>query len=91
MPDLLRKIEAYKRREIAEAKVRMPFKTLERQAHDHDPPRGFIRAIDRQRVAMITSVTSTPSTRSPILLSNWRIRNCSGPTPDNGSRAPPST
>ena len=40
MPDVLRKIEAYKRREIAEAKVRMPFKTLERKAREHDPPRA---------------------------------------------------
>ena len=32
MGDILRQIEAYKRREIADAKVRMPFKTLERNA-----------------------------------------------------------
>ena len=31
MPDILRKIEAYKRREISDAKVRMPFHALERQ------------------------------------------------------------
>ena len=45
MTDILMKIEAYKRREISEAKVRVPFKTLERQAHDQVPPRGFVHAI----------------------------------------------
>ncbi len=45
MADILQKIEAYKRREISEAKVRVPFKTLERQAHDQTPPRGFAHAI----------------------------------------------
>ena len=47
MPDILRKIESYKRREISEAKVRMPFKTLERQAREHDPTRGFLRVMLR--------------------------------------------
>ncbi|WP_036257362.1 indole-3-glycerol phosphate synthase TrpC [Methylocapsa aurea] len=46
MTDILKTIEAYKRREIAQAKVRMPFETLERKAHDHDPPRGFVKAIE---------------------------------------------
>jgi indole-3-glycerol phosphate synthase len=46
MTDILKKIEAYKRTEISEAKVRVPFATLERQAHDRDPPRGFLRAIE---------------------------------------------
>ncbi|WP_026606285.1 indole-3-glycerol phosphate synthase TrpC [Methylocapsa acidiphila] len=46
MTDILKTIEAYKRREIAAAKVRMPFETLERKAHDHDPPRGFLKAIE---------------------------------------------
>ncbi len=46
MSDILKSIEAYKRREIAQAKVRMPFETLARKAHDHDPPRGFVKAIE---------------------------------------------
>ena len=70
MPDILRKIEAYKRREIAEAKVRMPFKTLERQAHDHDPPRGFIRAIERQhsqgRIALIAEIKKASPSKGLI-------------------------
>jgi hypothetical protein len=55
----LKRIEAYKRTEISEAKVRVPLATLERKAHDHDPTRGFLRALEakvasgggRQRVA----------------------------------------
>ncbi len=45
MTDILKQIEAYKRREIAQAKVRMPLEALARKAHDHDPPRGFVKAI----------------------------------------------
>lgn len=70
MPDILRKIEAYKRREIAEAKVRMPFKTLERQARDHDPPRGFMRAIERQhsqgRIAIIAEIKKASPSKGLI-------------------------
>ena len=47
MSDFLSKIETYKRREIAEAKVRVPRATLEREIHDHSPPRGFVKAIER--------------------------------------------
>mgnify|MGYP000214484501 CR=1 FL=1 len=46
MADILLKIESYKRREISAAKVRMPFHSLERKAHDQSPPRGFVRAIE---------------------------------------------
>ncbi|HUZ66109.1 MAG TPA: indole-3-glycerol-phosphate synthase TrpC, partial [Beijerinckiaceae bacterium] len=48
MADILRKIEAYKRLEIAEAKVAMPLHALERRIHDQEPPRGFIHAIEAQ-------------------------------------------
>jgi indole-3-glycerol phosphate synthase len=51
MSDILKQIAAYKRREIAAAKVRMPFETLARKAHDHDPPRGFAKAIEAKREA----------------------------------------
>lgn len=70
MPDILRRIESYKRREIAEAKVRMPFKTLERQAREHDPPRGFIRAIERKfdenRIAIIGEIKKASPSKGPI-------------------------
>jgi indole-3-glycerol phosphate synthase len=45
MADILLKIEAYKRREISAAKVRMPFHALERKAHEQSPPRGFAKAL----------------------------------------------
>jgi indole-3-glycerol phosphate synthase len=51
MFDILRKIEAYKRREIADAKVRVPRGALEREIHDQTPPRGFLKAIERERAA----------------------------------------
>ncbi|MEJ0094290.1 MAG: indole-3-glycerol phosphate synthase TrpC [Methylocella sp.] len=51
MTDILKTIEVYKRREIAQAKVRMPFEALARKAHDHNPPRGFVKAIQAKHVA----------------------------------------
>jgi indole-3-glycerol phosphate synthase len=60
MTDILDRIEAYKRTEISEAKVRMPFATLERQVRDHDPPRGFVHAIEaklnQRRIALIAEI-----------------------------------
>src|SRR5262245_15324654 len=46
MADILTKIEAYKREEIAAAKRARPFATVEAQAKAASPPRGFIRAIE---------------------------------------------
>ena len=46
MTDILEKIESYKRREIAEAKVRLPMSMLERRLRDQLPPRGFVRAME---------------------------------------------
>ena len=54
MSDILHKIEAYKRTEISEAKVRVPFATLERKVREADPARGFIRAL-RDKVSAGTA------------------------------------
>jgi indole-3-glycerol phosphate synthase len=70
MTDILKTIEIYKRREIAQAKVRMPFQTLERKAHDHDPPRGFVRAIEAKRdsghIALIAEIKKASPSRGLI-------------------------
>ena len=70
MPDILKRIEAYKRTEISEAKVRVPFSTLERKAHDHDPPRGFLRAVEAMveggRPALIAEVKKASPSKGLI-------------------------
>ena len=70
MTDILDRIEAYKRTEISEAKVRMPLATLERQVRDHDPPRGFVHAIeaklDERRIALIAEVKKASPSKGVI-------------------------
>ena len=51
MTDILARIKAYKREEIAAAKRRRPLATLESDAKSVSPPRGFLRAIE-QRIAL---------------------------------------
>src|SRR5665213_2194063 len=50
MSDILTKIEAYKREEIAAAKRAHPLASLEALAKSAPPPRGFVRAI-REKLA----------------------------------------
>ena len=51
MSDILSKIEAYKRAEIAAAKCARPFATIEAQAKAAPAPRGFAAAIERRLAA----------------------------------------
>ncbi len=51
MADILAKIEAYKRDEIAAAKRARPLAALEEQAKAAPPPRGFLKAIERKIAA----------------------------------------
>jgi indole-3-glycerol phosphate synthase len=70
MTDILDRIEAYKRTEISEAKVRMPFATLQRQVHDHDPPRGFVHTIEaklnQRRIALIAEIKKASPSKGII-------------------------
>ncbi len=51
MPDILDKIEAYKREEIAAAKRSRPQALVEACARSNHPPRGFLAAIERRLAA----------------------------------------
>ncbi len=51
MADILARIEAYKREEIATAKRKRPLSVLEQEAKSAGAPRGFLRAIARRRDA----------------------------------------
>jgi indole-3-glycerol phosphate synthase len=51
MSNILSKIEAYKREEIAAANRARPFAALEAEAKAADRPRGFMSAIERRLVA----------------------------------------
>lgn len=51
MSDILAKIEATKRQEIAAAKAAVPQAEIERRARAAPPPRGFLRAIEKAHAA----------------------------------------
>jgi indole-3-glycerol phosphate synthase len=51
MSDILTKIEAYKREEIAAAKRARPLPEIEAQAKTASPPRGFVRALRHKHAA----------------------------------------
>lgn len=70
MSDILRKIAAYKREEIAAAKRARPLVELERVAKSAAPPRGFLRAIESQhatgRYALIAEVKKASPSKGVI-------------------------
>jgi indole-3-glycerol phosphate synthase len=49
--DILRKIEVYKREEIAAAKARIPLSEIKVLAGEADSPRGFLKALEAKRRA----------------------------------------
>ncbi len=51
MADILSKIEAYKREEIAAAKRAQPLASIQAAANAAPPPRGFVSAIERKLAA----------------------------------------
>jgi indole-3-glycerol phosphate synthase len=65
MTDILDRIETYKRREVAEAKQRVPLAELSRLAARQTPPRGFADAIFRTISAGRTALIAEIKKASP--------------------------
>src|SRR5215216_1730561 len=70
MSDVLARIEAYKRLEIAAAKARIAPKEIERRAREVPPPRGFAAAIERHlsagRPALIAEIKKASPSKGLI-------------------------
>jgi indole-3-glycerol phosphate synthase len=68
MADILQKIGAYKRAEIAAAKAARPLDAVEREAKAASPPRGFLRAIERRLKAGDFALIAEIKKASPSIL-----------------------
>ncbi len=70
MSDILTKIEAYKREEIARAKRARPIREVERAAEDAPPVRGFLAGLDakirRRDTALIAEIKKASPSRGLI-------------------------
>ncbi len=70
MSDVLARIEAYKREEIAQAKADVPQDEIERRAAAASPPRGFARAIEERiaagRPALIAEIKKASPSKGLI-------------------------
>ena len=70
MSDVLARIEAYKRREIAAAKEAVPRAEIERRAAAASPPRGFVAAIEARvaqgRPALIAEIKKASPSKGLI-------------------------
>ncbi len=70
MSDILTRIEAYKREEIARAKELVPPAEIERRASEAAPPRGFVAAIERHvasgRPALIAEIKKASPSKGLI-------------------------